>query len=345
MQGQGFEFDELKALLTGEGSEDVARRVVQLLEECPGLLISDLLNRFESEDNSGPLALNITNDETLVLRQRVDELGNTVRRLGYAVVAALVVAARSPRVCLEVSTNTSIKLLSKKIDKGISDIDGKETKLLKDMKVLSDRDDRIIDVIIESDSERPSKTATLSVPFRSGESRIAARAWAVAKDDIRITFDAAHSIIGADDSIIITLPPGSKEVGKAKDACSKTNPIRVASLHGDVEVNPGQSKIIELPTTTNEIYWYCGISRGRLAKHPTIYARGYVSERIMELSPGPCTRHRPPRSEQTQDSYQYRPPADDLWQETRNVPHSLLHRGGCGRSAIVQSDCTWSDRA
>ena len=65
-----------------------------------------------------------------------------------------------------------------------------------------------------------------------------------------------------------------KQVGTTNDACSSGNATRFAGKDGDVTVGAGESKLVELPAYTNELFWFCGGSRERCANdNPFNYVR------------------------------------------------------------------------
>ena len=54
-------------------------------------------------------------------------------------------------------------------------------------------------------------------------------------------------------------------VGNTKDACDKSNPVKLESSTGTVSVGANSTKSVSLPARTTEIFWYCGGSRERSA--------------------------------------------------------------------------------
>ena len=54
-------------------------------------------------------------------------------------------------------------------------------------------------------------------------------------------------------------------VGTTKDACDKKNEVRFAGKAGDAKVAADSSKLVELPATTRELFFYCGGARERCA--------------------------------------------------------------------------------
>ena len=64
---------------------------------------------------------------------------------------------------------------------------------------------------------------------------------------------------------------GPGQVGSTQDACDRDEVVKIADRHGDaVRIKAGdKNKVVDLPSATRELSWYCGGSRERAANdHP-----------------------------------------------------------------------------
>lgn len=67
-------------------------------------------------------------------------------------------------------------------------------------------------------------------------------------------------------AVVTSLAAASEtNVGNTKDACDKSNPVKLESSTGPVSVGANSTKSVSLPARTTEIFWYCGGSRERSA--------------------------------------------------------------------------------
>jgi len=102
---------------------------------------------------------------------------------------------------------------------------------------------------------------------------------------------------------------GDVVVGDSKDGCARDNPVTLQGRSGTVTVLADQSLRVELPADVNELRWYCGGSRERVANdtafnvlHITRASNGAISWTFYQGKPTQPGGTTPPQLARVGDS-------------------------------------------